>query len=121
MLIKSIYNQPKVKDSNTVENNKTLSEEEIKILMANLFDNEEFSPMINAPRTGRDVAAPVIDQINKALSDKNIKYNLYQSSKNRNAVRQIMDIIEDALKNKEDIKEILNSTNKTIDDLNLCS
>jgi len=32
-----------------------------------------------------------------------------------------MDIIEDALKNKEDIKEILNSTNKTIDDLNLCS
>ena len=121
MLIKSIYNQPKVKDSNTVENNKTLSEEEIKILMANLFDNEEFSPMINAPRTGRDVAAPVIDQINKALSDKNIKYNLYQSSKNRNTVRQIMDIIEDALKNKEDIKEILNSTNKTIDDLNLCS
>ena len=121
MLIKSIYNQPKVKDSNTIENNKTLSEEEIKILMANLFDNEEFSPMINAPRTGRDVAAPVIDQINKALSDKNIKYNLYQSSKNRNIVRQIMDIIEDALKNKEDIKEILNSTNKTIDDLNLCS
>ena len=121
MLIKSIYNQPKVKNNNTAENNRVLNEEEIKILMANLFENEEFSPMVNAPSKGRNVAAPVIDQINKALSDKDIKYNIHQSNKNRNTVRQVMDIIKDALKNKEDIKEVLNSTNKTLDDLNLCS
>ena len=121
MLIKSIYNQPKVKNNNTAENNRILNEEEIKILMANLFENEEFSPMVNAPSKGRNVAAPVIDQINKALSDKDIKYNIHQNNKNRNTVRQVMDIIKDALKNKEDIKEVLNSTNKTLDDLNLCS
>ena len=121
MLIKSIYNQPKVKNNNTAENNRVLNEEEIKILMANLFENEEFSPMVNAPSKGRNVAIPVIDQINKALSDKDIKYNIHQSNKNRNTVRQVMDIIKDALKNKEDIKEVLNSTNKTLDDLNLCS
>ena len=121
MLIKSIYNQPKVKNNNTTENNRVLNEEEIKILMANLFENEEFSPMVNAPSKGRNVAAPVIDQINKTLSDKDIKYNIHQNNKNRNTVRQVMDIIKDALKNKEDIKEVLNSTNKTLDDLNLCS
>ena len=121
MLIKSIYNQPKVKNNNTAENNRILNEEEIKILMANLFENEEFSPMVNAPSKGKNIAAPVIEQINKALSDKSINYSLHQSNKNRNTVIRVMDIIKDALKNKEDIKEVLNSANKTLDDLNLCS
>ena len=121
MLIKSIYNQPKVRNNNTAENNKVLNEEEIKILMANLFENEEFSPMINAPSKGKNIAVPIIEQINKALSDKSINYSLHQSNKNRNTIIHVMDIIKDALKNKEDIKEVLNSANKTLDDLNLCS
>jgi len=29
--------------------------------MANLFENEEFSPMVNAPSKGKNIAVPVID------------------------------------------------------------
>ena len=120
MLVKSIYNQPKVKNNNTAENNKTLNEEEIKILMANLFEKEELSSIVNSKTKGIR-ANYIMEQINKILSEKSINYSLYKSTKNRKSISNIVELIRESLKKNQDLNEILNKANKTIDDLNLCS
>ena len=121
-LLKSIYKQPSVKNNNTADNNsKSLNKEELKVLMANLFASEELGALAAYKSNGKSKADPAIEQINKALEERSINYSLYKSTKNRKEIGSIINTIREALKDNQNIKEVLNKANKTLDDLNLCS
>ncbi len=89
--------------------------------MANLFASEELGALAAYKSNGKSKADPAIEQINKALEERSINYSLYKSAKNRKEIGSIINTIREALKDNQNIKEVLNKANKTLDDLNLCS
>ena len=58
---------------------------------------------------------------NKRLEERGIKYSRYSSRQNISNINEIVRNIKEALKDNQSLNEVLNSTNKTLSDLNLCS
>ena len=121
LLPKSIYPQPNVKDYNLASQSKALNQEEIQILMANLFEVEEMSTVIKPKKQGGIIAESVIERINRRLEERGIKYSMYSSRQNISSINKIVKNIKEALKDNQSLNEVLNSANKTLADLNLCS
>ena len=121
LLPKSIYPQPNVKDYNLASQSKALNQEEIQILMSNLFEVEEMSTVIKPKKQGGIIAESVIERINKRLEERGIKYSMYSNRQNISNINKIVRNIKEALKDNQSLNEVLNSANKTLSDLNLCS
>lgn len=96
-----------------------LSEEAVGVFMDQLFSDEELTGSI------KSMASTILSKINKGLKEKDSKVRV--SVKGLSNIRSVMAVMKNLkakggsnLSNLE-MREVLNSTKKTIDDLNLCS
>ena len=115
---KSIYSSTKSSKKSSKDDYKAdyskgqIDRRALGVLMDQLFQDDEELENIVSTKTSK-----VIDRINKDLSDLDIDYQIEQSRRNEITVFKFLR----KLKTVSNVRDLLNKSKETIDDLNLCS